>query len=94
LALILETVGITSVTQQTLLNGFLNLWNLIMAVGAALLVDRVGRKKLFLSSTSIMLVAYIVITALSATFAKNGVKAVGTAVSHPKSLEFQRDDRP
>ena len=89
LALILETVGITSVTQQTLLNGFLNLWNLMMAVGAALLVDRAGRKKLFLSSTSIMLVAYIVITALSATFARNGVKAVGTAVSNPKSLDFQ-----
>ena len=88
LALILEIVGITSVTQQTLLNGFLNLWNLIMAVAAALLVDRVSRKKLFLCSTSIMLVAYIVITALSATFAKDGVKAVGTAVSTYKSLNF------
>jgi MFS family permease len=81
LAIILKTVGITSVTQQTLLNGFLNLWNLIMAIGAALLVDRVGRRKLFLISTSIMLVGYIVITALSATFAKSGVKAVGTTVS-------------
>jgi len=80
LAIILKTVGITSVTQQTLLNGFLNLWNLIMAIGAALLVDRVGRRKLFLSSTSIMLVGYIVITALSATFAKTGVKSVGTTV--------------
>src|SRR5579859_496161 len=80
LAIILETVGITSVTQQTLLNGFLNLWNLIMAVGAALLVDRAGRRKLFLSSSSIMLIAYIVITAISATFAKNGVKSVGTAM--------------
>jgi MFS family permease len=88
LFLILETVGITSVTQQTLLNGFLNLWNLIVAVAAALLVDRVGRKKLFLCSTSIMLVAYIVITALSATFAKDNVKSVGTAVSTYKSLYF------
>jgi MFS family permease len=47
------------VTQQTLLNGFLNLWNLIMAVGAALLVDRLGRRKLFIISTSIMLFSSI-----------------------------------
>ncbi|KFZ20350.1 hypothetical protein V502_03221 [Pseudogymnoascus sp. VKM F-4520 (FW-2644)] len=80
LSLILRTVGITSVTQQTLLNGFLNLWNLIMAVCAALMVDKVGRRKLFLTSTSIMLVSYIIITALSATFAKSGVKSVGSAV--------------
>ena len=55
-----------------------------MAVGAALLVDRIGRRKLFLSSTSIMLVAYIIVTALSATFAKTGVNSVGTAVSNLK----------
>jgi hypothetical protein len=63
----------------------------MMAVGTAVLVHRVGRKKLFLSSTSIILVAYIVITALSATFAKNGIKAVGTAVSNTKSFGFRRD---
>ena len=62
-----------------------------MAIGAALLVDRVGRKRLFLSSTSIMLVSYIIITALSATFAKSGVKSVGTTVSTFKSsLSFPR----
>ena len=73
-------------TQQTLLNGFLNLWNLIMAVGAALLVDRLGRRKLFIISTSIMLFSYIIITALSGSFANSGVPAVGTAVSSQKSL--------
>lgn len=52
-----------------------------MAVCAALMVDKVGRRKLFLASTSIMLVSYIIITALSATFAKSGVKSVGTAVN-------------
>ena len=73
-------------TQQTLLNGFLNLWNLIMAVGAALLVDRLGRRKLFLISTSIMLVSYIIITALSGSFANTGVPGVGTAVSTSKGF--------
>ncbi|RFU25407.1 hypothetical protein B7463_g10929, partial [Scytalidium lignicola] len=34
LSIIFHTVGVTSVTQQTLINGFLQLWNLIMAVFA------------------------------------------------------------
>lgn len=80
LALILETVGITTVTNQTMINGFLNLWNLLWAVGAAFMVDRLGRRKLFMASTNIMLVSYIIITALSGTFAKDGAKATGTAV--------------
>ncbi|KAJ5380661.1 MFS sugar transporter [Penicillium cataractarum] len=80
LSLILSTVGITSVTQQTLLNGFLNVWNLFMSVGAALMVDNIGRRKLFFSSGIIMLLSYVIITALSAEFANHGTKAVGTAV--------------
>jgi MFS family permease len=80
LNLILTTVGITSVTQQTLLNGFLNVWNLILAVCAALLIDKAGRRKLFLLSCSIMLVSYIISTALSGSFASNQVKSVGIAV--------------
>ena len=85
LFLILETVGITSVTQQTLLNGFLNVWNLLLAVCAALFIDIVGRRKLFLLSCAIMLVAYIIITALSGSFAERGSKAVGIAVSIAES---------
>jgi MFS family permease len=84
LSLILQTVGITSVTQQTLLNGFLNVWNLILAIGAATLIDKAGRRKLFLLSCSIMLFAYVVFTALSGTFAKNQVKSVGIAVRMPR----------
>jgi MFS family permease len=80
LAIILTQIGITSVTQQTGLNVGLNFWNLIWAVSAALLVDRVGRRKLFLTSAATMLSAYIVITALSGTYAKTGVASVGTAV--------------
>jgi hypothetical protein len=58
-----------------------------MAVGAALLVDRVGRRKLFLTSATIMIVAYIIITALSSEFAQHGIKSVGTAVSTKRRLE-------
>ncbi|KAJ5140779.1 hypothetical protein N7448_004187 [Penicillium atrosanguineum] len=80
LTLILETIGITSVTEQTLINGFLQLWNLIMSIVGAGLVDRAGRRTLFLASTIIMLLSYILITALSGCFNTSGTAAVGTAV--------------
>ncbi|KAJ5627624.1 MFS sugar transporter [Penicillium lividum] len=80
LTLILDTIGITSVTDQLMINGFLQIWNLIMAVVGALLVDRVGRRSLFLLSTAIMLVSYIVITGLAGGFAATKSSPVGAAV--------------
>jgi MFS family permease len=80
LPLILKTIGITSVTKQTLINGFLQIWNLVMAVVGSMLVDFAGRRTLFLLSICIMLVSYIIITGLSGSFANNHVGSVGTAV--------------
>ncbi|CAK7230178.1 hypothetical protein SBRCBS47491_007497 [Sporothrix bragantina] len=80
LTLVLDTVGVTSVTDQTLISAFLQVWNLICAVGASFLVDRLGRRTLFLASGTIMLVSYVIVTALSATFAETGHAATGTAV--------------
>ncbi|KAH7001013.1 sugar transporter [Ilyonectria destructans] len=80
LALVLETVGITSVTDQTLISGCLQVWNLILAVGAAASVDRVGRRFLFLLSSVGMLVSFVLISALSGTFDTTGNKAAGLAV--------------
>ncbi|KAJ5033934.1 hypothetical protein NUH16_005352 [Penicillium rubens] len=80
LSLILDTIGVTSSTDQTLINGFLQLWNLIMSVVGACLVDRAGRRPLFITSTVIMLISYIFITALSGSFTTTGTSAVGTAV--------------
>lgn len=80
LALVLETVGITSVTDQTLISACLQLWNLIWAVAAASLVEKVGRRPLFLTSAATMLVSFIVITGLSGSFANTGNSAVGIAV--------------
>ncbi|KAJ5817207.1 hypothetical protein N7447_009440 [Penicillium robsamsonii] len=73
LTLILDTIGITSSTDQTLINGFLQLWN-------ACLVDHAGRRALFITSTVIMLISYIFITALSGSFVTTGTSTVGTAV--------------
>ncbi|KAM0326608.1 hypothetical protein ACHAQA_006477 [Verticillium albo-atrum] len=80
LALVLQTVGITSVTNQTLISGCLQIWNLIFAVLAAVSVDKVGRRPLFLLSSSGMLVSYIIISGLSGSFAQTGTSSVGLAV--------------
>jgi MFS family permease len=80
LALVLETVGVTSVTDQTLISAFLNVWNLLFSVAAAFSVDRVGRRPLFLASAAIMLVGFILVTGLSGAFAVGGASATGIAV--------------
>jgi MFS family permease len=80
LALVLQTVGITSVTDQTLISGCLQIWNLIFAVAAAAAVDKVGRKALFMASGINMLVSYIITTGLSASFAQIGASGTGLAV--------------
>ena len=51
-----------------------------MSVVGACLVDRAGRRVLFLTSTVIMLISYVFITALSGSFTATGASAVGTAV--------------
>ncbi|KAL5343117.1 general substrate transporter [Aspergillus crustosus] len=80
LAPVLRSVGITSVTNQTMLSGFLQLWNLILSVGAALNVDRFGRRRLFLISCGGMLSAYIIISGLSGSFANTNTASIGTTV--------------
>lgn len=80
LAPVLATVGITDVTRQTLISGFLQVWNLILAVGGTLCVDRLGRRPLFMTSCVGMLVSYILISALSGSFANTAQTATGLAV--------------
>jgi MFS family permease len=80
LPLVLNSVGVTSVTHQTLINACLNVWNLFWAVAAALSVDRLGRRFLFLASSVIMLVSFIIVTGLSGSFAQTGSSSVGLAV--------------
>jgi MFS family permease len=63
-----------------MISGFLQFWNLIIAVGAAFSVDRVGRRKLFLASCFGMLTSYIVISGLSGSFANTQAASTGIAV--------------
>lgn len=52
----------------------------IISATVAQFVDRIGRRPLWLISTGGMLGAYVIITALSATFAKTQVHSTGLAV--------------
>jgi MFS family permease len=63
-----------------MISGFLQLWNLILAVSAAFLVDRAGRKVLFMTSCIGMTCTFVCISALSGSFAHTNHAATGVAV--------------
>jgi MFS family permease len=77
---ILNLVGVTKPLEISAINGCLALWNLIVATTVAQYVDRIGRRPLWLISTGGMLCSYVLITALSATFAKTQDHGTGLAV--------------
>lgn len=80
LTLVLDTVGITDSFDQTLINGLLQIFNFGAAFSAAILVDRLGRRTLFIWSGIGMLVSYIVWTACSAVNSNTGSKPAGIVV--------------
>ncbi|PGH08300.1 hypothetical protein AJ80_07896 [Polytolypa hystricis UAMH7299] len=72
LKLVLDTIGITESSMQTLINAILNVQGFIISVAVALLVDRLGRRPLWLCGVRGMLVSFILWTALSAKFTETG----------------------
>ncbi|GLB05097.1 hypothetical protein AtubIFM57258_011128 [Aspergillus tubingensis] len=77
---VLKAVGITKSSEQLIITACLQIWNLICGIGAALLVDLVGKRSLFHSSAIIMTISYIMITAFTASFEQHHERSVGTAV--------------
>jgi MFS family permease len=63
---VLNSVGITSETIQTLYNGILQIFNMVIAVTAAMLCDKIGRRTLFLWSNTGMLISFIIWTICAA----------------------------
>ena len=55
----------------------LAIFNMGFAVVGACLVERVGRRPLWLFSTAGMLCSYVILIAVSATFASEGTKSLG-----------------
>ncbi|ORY91580.1 general substrate transporter [Leucosporidium creatinivorum] len=87
LAPVLRSVGITDSVQIAGLNGGLSDW--FMAMLGAVLVNRAGRRRLWLTSTAGLLVAFVILTALSAEFLKTQNKSMGGGVplSYSYTLE-------
>jgi MFS family permease len=81
LTLVLNTIGITKAREQTLINGLLQISNWLAAIFAgAMMVDRLGRRTLFLTSTAGMCVSYVIWTALTANFVDSRNETTGRAV--------------
>ncbi|KAI5841583.1 general substrate transporter [Tricharina praecox] len=77
---ILTQVGIEDPETQNIINGCLNIWNMLIACGMAFAVDKAGRRPLFLISTGGMCVMFICWTIASKYAVENGSKAAGSAV--------------
>ncbi|KAF8575652.1 general substrate transporter [Ramaria rubella] len=75
---VFNTIGITNPFTQLLVNALLSIENVIMAVGAACLCDKAGRRTLFIISTAGMLVTFTLQTVFSSLYAQGG----GTAMAH------------
>ncbi|KEZ45040.1 hypothetical protein SAPIO_CDS2448 [Scedosporium apiospermum] len=77
---VLRSIGITSPLRITLLTSGLAIWNLILAFGAALNVERFGRRPLFLLSILGMLISYCLVMGFSAGFDSTKKSGLGIAV--------------
>ncbi|KAF3027577.1 hypothetical protein E8E12_000042, partial [Didymella heteroderae] len=77
---ILNSVGITGSRDQSVINGGLQIWSFLVAVGMALTVDKLGRRFLFLFAAFGMFVSFTIWTACSAVYAEQGNTKAGSAV--------------
>ena len=77
---VFNTIGITDPTIKLLINGILQIWNLSWAVTASFLVERIGRRALFLTSCVGMLLFFIFQTVCSARYAITKSESAAHAV--------------
>lgn len=78
LTLILDSIGYTAESTQTLINALLTLWSLIWGLVFSLIVNKFGRRTLFLVSTAGLLVCYVVWTGLEAKYEMSTDLSTGT----------------
>ncbi|KAL3453126.1 general substrate transporter [Aspergillus insuetus] len=78
---ILTSVGIESSNDQAIINGGLQIWSFLVAVGfSAVLVDVLGRRKLFLIAGIGMLITFSIWTGCSAAYVESEDSSAGSAV--------------
>lgn len=80
ITLVLDTIGITSSSKQTMINGLLQVSNYVFSVIAAFMVDLLGRRTLFMWSSIGMFVSIVIWTACSAVFNQTGSVPAGKCV--------------
>nr|AAT91253.1 hexose transporter [Paxillus involutus] len=77
---VFDQIGITGPSTQLLINGILQIWNLGWAVFAALMVNRLGRRFLFLTSASLMTLFYMAQAICFSQYTQHKAPAAGHAV--------------
>ncbi|KAH8826662.1 general substrate transporter [Flagelloscypha sp. PMI_526] len=77
--LVLEGIGMTSSREKTLINGILQVFNLVVGISGALLVDKIGRRPLFIISNTGMLAAFSCWTLTTALFSEHQNKVAAKA---------------
>ncbi|EGO03759.1 hypothetical protein SERLA73DRAFT_175384 [Serpula lacrymans var. lacrymans S7.3] len=77
---VFDEIGITNATIQLLINGILQIWNLFWAILASFMVNRLGRRFLFLTSAIGMTLFYMAQAICFAEFAQHGNPAAAHAV--------------
>lgn len=77
---VLRQVGISKPAQSAGINGGLAVFNFMAAIAGASLVERVGRRKLILTSVAGMLSCFIIVTALSGSYATTRNANVGLGI--------------
>ncbi|KAG2059568.1 hexose transporter [Suillus hirtellus] len=77
---VFDQIGITGSSTQLLINGILQIWNLGWAVFASFMVNRLGRRFLFLLSAALMTLFYMAQAICFAEYAEHGNPAAGHAV--------------
>jgi hypothetical protein len=77
---VLRTIGISSSIRQQGINGGLQIYNWCLAISAALMAEKLGRLRLFLTSAGAMLVFMSMVTLCSAFYARTASLAAGYAV--------------
>lgn len=76
----MDSIGITDTNTQFEINGGLAIVSMITAVSFAFLVDKFGRRPLFIAATAGMLIVFALWTMCSALFEVDGNQTAGKVV--------------